>query len=126
DDAVGADEVIEAEVIDFRGLEAVEVDVIERRGSSAVLLHDRKRRARYVVWIRADPARHSAHEGRLAGAEIAEEEDDVAGHERAAERFTGVFGFGFGARFDDPRPRPDGRGSISARLIIHDHSIDHP
>ena len=72
-----------------RVLDPVEVDMPERHAHIVIDLDDRKGRTCHLP-LEAEAAQQATGEGRLAGAEIAEQSDDVAGAEaisqRAAER----------------------------------------
>ena len=92
DDSVARDEIVEAEIIDFRWFEAIEIDVIEGHGPP-IFLDEREGGARHVVRRRANPARKAANERGLAGPQLAVQEDDIAGGERLRHAFADCLGF---------------------------------
>ena len=67
----------------------IHVDVRERQ-PARVFLHDRERRTRHRLGD-AEPAREALHEGRLPGAEVAAEHDEIADVQQCPDRFTEGF-----------------------------------
>src|ERR1700722_4943243 len=77
--AVG-DDLIEAEIVELVGLgEAPAIDMGES-GSRLVLVAKGKGRAGHLVGA-AESSHQAPYEGRLAGAEVTDEKNDVAGKE---------------------------------------------
>src|SRR4029079_5403137 len=72
-------------------VEAVEVDVRERYTAGYVLAHQRERR-RGDVLGRAEPRGDPLHERRLAGAELAGQQEDIARPKERRERSAGGTG----------------------------------
>src|SRR5207247_3687981 len=71
-----------------RRLEAIEIDVREREPSARVLGHDRERGAVDALGVDAEAAREPAHQAGLAGAQLADQADQLAAAGGAAERLA--------------------------------------
>ena len=88
---------VQPEVVDLaRIVEAIEIDVKQRQPAAAIFLDQRERRAADVVADDAEAFGEAADERRLPGAEIAGQQHDRLGVERAAELASDRGGFGFG------------------------------
>jgi ABC-type uncharacterized transport system ATPase subunit len=85
EDAFGGD-LVEPEVVDLtRIVESIQIDVKQRQPTAAIFLHDRERWTAHVVGRDAESFGETADEHGLSRAEIAVQQHDVTGRERARQ-----------------------------------------
>src|SRR5688572_4041063 len=79
-------QLVEPEIVRCGAIEPVEIDVIERQSSTAIFMNECERRTADLPRIDVQAFRKASDEGRLPGAKISREQQDVASPKVVGQR----------------------------------------